>query len=53
VVKKPVDTLTLSAKDGEARIARLQRSTVPRADMARVEWVIRMYLDGVFALQEG
>lgn len=43
VVKKPVDNLTLSAEDGEALIARVHRSNLPRADAERVEWVIRMY----------
>jgi hypothetical protein len=52
VVKKPVDTLTLSAEDGEALIARVHLSNLPRSDAARVEWVIRMYFYVVFALQE-
>jgi transposase len=52
VVNKPVDTLTLSAEDGEALIARVHRSNLPRADAERVEWVIRMYFYVVFALQE-
>ena len=52
VVKKPVDNLTLSAEDGEALIARVHRSNLPRADAERVEWVIRMYFYVVFALQE-
>ena len=52
VVKKPVDTLTLRAEDGEALIARVHRSDVPRADAETVEWVIRMSFHGVFALQE-
>src|SRR5438128_12378251 len=49
---KSVDTLTLSAEDGEALIARVHRSDLPRADVATVEWVIRMYFHVVFALQE-
>ena len=52
VVHKPVDTLTLSAEDGEALIARVHRSDLPRVDVATVEWVIRMYFHVVFALQE-
>jgi transposase len=52
VVHKPVDTLTLSAEDGEALIARVHRSDLPRADAETVEWVIRMYFHVVFALQE-
>jgi hypothetical protein len=52
VVHKPVDNLTLSAEDGEALIARVHRSNLPRADAERVEWVIRMYFYVVFALQE-
>jgi hypothetical protein len=51
-VKKPVDTLTLSAEDGEALITRVHRSDLPRADAETVEWVIRMYFHVVFALQE-
>jgi hypothetical protein len=52
VVHKPVDTLTLSAEAGEALIARVYRSDLPRADAATVEWVIRMYFHVVLALQE-
>jgi hypothetical protein len=52
VVHKPVDTLTLSAEAGEALIARVHRSDLPRADADTVEWVIRMYFHMVFALQE-
>ena len=51
-MKKPVDHLTLSAADGEALIARVHRSNLPRADAEKVEWVIRMYFYVVFALQE-
>jgi hypothetical protein len=47
-----MDNLTLSAADGEALIARVHRSNLPRADAAKVEWVIRMYFYVVFALQE-
>ena len=52
VVKKLVDNLTLRAEDGEALIARVPRSNVPRADAERVEWVIRRYFYVVCALQE-
>ena len=52
MVKKPADHLTLNAEDGEALIARVHRSNLPRADAERVEWVIRMYFYVVFALQE-
>jgi transposase len=52
VVKKPVDNLTLRAEDGEALIARVHLSNLPRADAERAEWVIRMYFYVVFALQE-
>ena len=52
VVKKPVDNVTLSAEDGEALIARVHLSNLPRADAETVEWVIRMYFHVVFALQE-
>jgi transposase len=52
MVKKPEDHLTLNAADGEALIARVHRSNLPRADAERVEWVIRMYFYVVFALQE-
>src|SRR5215831_18073488 len=51
-VNKPVDTWTLSAADGEALIARVHRSDLPRAAAETVEWVIRMYFHVVFALQE-
>ncbi|HEY5868130.1 MAG TPA: IS66 family transposase [Candidatus Tectomicrobia bacterium] len=51
-MKKPGDTLTLSAEDGAALIIRVHRSNLPRADAERVEWVIRMYFYVVFALQE-
>jgi hypothetical protein len=52
VVQKPAETLTLRAEDGEALIAQVHRSNLPRADAERVEWVIRMYFYVVFALQE-
>src|SRR6266704_3572837 len=51
-VQKPEDHLTLNAEDGEALIARVHRSNLPRADVERVEWVIRTYFYVVFALQE-
>ena len=49
-MKKPEDHLTLNAVDGEALIARVYRSNLPRADAERVEWLIRMYFYVVFAL---
>src|SRR5215471_828009 len=52
MVQKPEDHLTLNAEDGEALIARVHCSNLPRADAERVEWVIRMYFYVVFALQE-
>src|SRR5438094_8948596 len=52
VVQKPVDSLTLSAEDGEALIARVYLSNLPRADAEKVAWVIRMYFYVVYALQE-
>jgi transposase len=52
IVQKPEDHLTLTAEDGEALIARVHRSNLPRADAERVEWVIRMYFYVVLALQE-
>lgn len=51
-MKKPVDNLTLRAEDGEALIAQVHLSDLPRADAEKVEWVIRMYFYVVFALQE-
>ena len=51
-MQKPVANLTLRAEDGEALIAQVHRSHLPRADAERVEWVIRMYFYVVFALQE-
>jgi hypothetical protein len=53
MVKEPRDNLTLSAADGEALIARVHRSALPRADAETVEGVIRMYFYVVLALQEG
>ena len=51
-MKKPMDNLTLSAEDGEALIARVHLSNLPRADAETVEWVIRMYFHMAYALQE-
>ena len=53
MVKRPVDTLTLSAEEGEALIARVHLSHLPQVDAETVEWVIRMYFHVAFALQEG
>ena len=52
-MKEPLDNLTLSAADGEALIARVHRSDLPRADAETVEWMIRMYFYVALALQEG
>src|SRR5262249_40536773 len=49
---KPVNHLTLSAADGEALMARVQRSNLPPADAEKVAWVIRMSFYVVCALQE-
>jgi hypothetical protein len=51
-VHKPVPPLTLRAEDGEALIARVQQSNLPRADAETVEWVIRLCFAVVCALQE-
>ena len=53
VVQQPVDHLSLSAADGEALIARVHLSDLPRADAETVEWVIRRYFYVVFALETG
>ena len=52
MVQKPVNTLTLRAEDGEALIARVRQSNLPRADAEMVEWVIRLCFAVVCALQE-
>ena len=49
---KPVNPLALRAEDGEALIARVQQSNLPRADAEMVEWVIRLCFAVVCALQE-
>jgi transposase len=51
-VKKPADTVTLSAEEGEALIARVHQSNLGADDAGVVEWVIRMYCWVAFALQE-
>ncbi len=48
----PVTPLTLRAEDGEALIARVQQSNLPRADAETVAWVIRWCFAVVCALQE-
>jgi len=53
VGKAPLDNLSLSAEEGEALIGRVRLSDLPRSDVERVEWVIRMYFYVVLALQEG
>jgi len=52
IVKKPVDTVTLSAEEGEARIARVHQSNLGADDARVVEWVIRRYFWVAFALRE-
>src|SRR6266849_648834 len=52
VLKQPAQNVTLSADDGEALIARVHLSNLPRADAGMVEQVIRMYFWVAFALQE-
>jgi hypothetical protein len=52
VGQKPVDNLTLRAEDGEALMARVHLSQLPRADAERVAWVIRRYFSVGCALQE-
>jgi transposase len=52
VVKKPAGNITLSAKDGEALIARVHQSNLSGDDAGVVEWVIRMYFWVAFTLQE-
>ncbi len=42
-MKKPAGNVTLSAEDGEALIARVHQSNVPRADVGLVEQIIRTY----------
>ncbi len=51
-MKQPAQNVTLSADDGEALIARVHLSNLPRADAGMVEQVIRMYFWVAFALQE-
>jgi hypothetical protein len=53
VVQAPLDNLTLSAADGEALLARVHRSDLPRADAETVAWLIRLDFYGALALQEG
>jgi transposase len=52
-VKAPPDNVTLNAEEGEALIARVHQSDLPRADAETVEWVIRMYFQVVLAIEEG
>lgn len=51
-MKKSADTVTLSAEEGEALIARVHQSNLRADDAGVVEWVIRMYFWMAFALQE-
>jgi hypothetical protein len=52
IVKKPAATVTLSADEGEALIARVHQSNLGAEDAGVVEWVIRRYFWVAFALQE-
>jgi len=52
MVKKPTDTVTLSADEGEALIARVHQSNLRAEDAQVVEWVIRMYFWVALTLQE-
>ncbi len=52
MVKKPADTVTLSADEGEALITRVHQSNLGAEDAGIVEWMIRMYFWVAFALQE-
>jgi hypothetical protein len=49
VVPTPVDNLTWSVADGEARIARVSQSNVRTADARLVEQGVRMLLGVVYA----
>ncbi len=51
-MKKPVDTVTLSAEEGEALSARVHLSNMAQADARVVEQIIRLSFWVVFALQE-
>jgi hypothetical protein len=51
-VKKPADTVTLSAEDGEALSARGHQSHLGTEDAGVGEWVIRRYFGVAFTLQE-
>jgi len=51
-MKKPAGHVTLSSAEGEALIAQVRQSNLPRADAGMVEQIIRMYCWLVFALQE-
>src|SRR5437870_3197984 len=52
MVKKPAQTVTRRAEEGEALIARVHRSNLAPADAGMVEQSIRMYFWVAFALQE-
>ncbi len=51
-MQKPADTVTLSADEGEALIARVHQSNLGADDARVVEWVIRLYFWIAWALQE-
>lgn len=51
-MKKPPPSITLSAEEGEALIARVHQSGLSAEDSGVVEQVIRLYFWVIFALQE-
>jgi len=52
MVKKPAATVTLSADEGEALIARVHQSNLGAEDAGGVAWVIRMYFWVALTWQE-
>ena len=52
MVQKPAATVTLSADEGEALIARVHQSNLGAEDAGGVAWVIRMYFWVALTLQE-
>jgi len=52
IMTNPPDTISLSAEEGEALIARVRQSSLSQEDAGVVEQVIRMYFWVVFCLQE-
>ena len=51
-MKKPPPSLTLSAAEGEALIARVHERGLSAEDSGVVEQVIRLYFWVIFSLQE-